>query len=211
MEDDIAEAIGVFGGDWQPNGVRANAKVIETLCKEQYEQGLVTRQVEPAEVFAEFERAANSVKRLPCGATDEAATDSPRVPGCGCRRGRDTRSFALCVRVGPRHRAAFGRAGCRRADGMAAVARSLDGHQRQRREPVPSRPRGTRPLRLRPRPERRDPGAAALRAMGKPRAQTAGGSSFGQASRFRTERRSPPKSPGSAWRPSRATRGWRHR
>lgn len=59
MEDDIAEAIAVFGGDWQPNGVKANATLIETLCKEQYAQGLVKRQVEPAEVFAEFERAAN--------------------------------------------------------------------------------------------------------------------------------------------------------
>lgn len=60
MEDEIAEAIRVFGGDWQPNGVNANATMIEALCREQYAQGLVTGQVEPAAVFAEFERAANS-------------------------------------------------------------------------------------------------------------------------------------------------------
>ena len=57
MEDDIAEATRVFGGDWQVNGVQGNATLIETLCKEQYAQGLVERQVEPAEVFAEFERS----------------------------------------------------------------------------------------------------------------------------------------------------------
>jgi len=59
MEDEIAEATRLFGGDWQPNGVRANARMIEALCREQHVQGLVTRQVEPAEVFAEFERAVN--------------------------------------------------------------------------------------------------------------------------------------------------------
>jgi hypothetical protein len=57
MEDDIAEATRVFGGDWQVNGVQGNATLIETLCKEQYAQGLVERQVEPAEVFAEFQRS----------------------------------------------------------------------------------------------------------------------------------------------------------
>jgi 4,5-dihydroxyphthalate decarboxylase len=60
MEDDIAEAIQVFGGDWQRNGVQANATLIETLCKEQYAQGLVKRRVEPAEVFADFERVASA-------------------------------------------------------------------------------------------------------------------------------------------------------
>src|SRR5262245_33450038 len=44
MEDEIAEATRVFGGDWQPNGVTANARMIEALCREQRVQGLVTRQ-----------------------------------------------------------------------------------------------------------------------------------------------------------------------
>jgi 4,5-dihydroxyphthalate decarboxylase len=59
MEDEIADAIRVFGGDWQPNGVEANTTMITALCREQYAQGLVQREVEVAEVFAEFERAAN--------------------------------------------------------------------------------------------------------------------------------------------------------
>jgi 4,5-dihydroxyphthalate decarboxylase len=57
MEDDIAEATRLFGGDWQVNGVQRNATLIATLCKEQYAQGLVTRELDPADVFAEFERS----------------------------------------------------------------------------------------------------------------------------------------------------------
>jgi 4,5-dihydroxyphthalate decarboxylase len=56
MEDEIAEATRVFGGDWQVNGVQRNQRLIATLCREQYAQGLVTRAVDPAEVFAEFAR-----------------------------------------------------------------------------------------------------------------------------------------------------------
>ena len=56
MEDDIAEATRVFGGDWQVNGTHRNATLIATLCREQYAQGLVTREVDPANVFAEFDR-----------------------------------------------------------------------------------------------------------------------------------------------------------
>ena len=57
MEDDIAEATRVFGGEWQVNGAQRNATLIATLCKEQFVQGLVTREVDPADVFAEFERS----------------------------------------------------------------------------------------------------------------------------------------------------------
>jgi 4,5-dihydroxyphthalate decarboxylase len=58
MEDDIAEATRVFGGDWQVNGVGPTRAMIETFCREQHVQGLVDRAVAPAEVFAEFERAS---------------------------------------------------------------------------------------------------------------------------------------------------------
>jgi 4,5-dihydroxyphthalate decarboxylase len=58
MEDDIAEATRVFGGDWQVNGVGPTRAMIETFCREQHVQGLVDRAVDPAEVFAEFERAS---------------------------------------------------------------------------------------------------------------------------------------------------------
>ena len=60
MEDEIAEATQVFGGDWQVNGVQPNMTLIETLCREQHLQGLVKRQVDPAEVFAEFGRIAQT-------------------------------------------------------------------------------------------------------------------------------------------------------
>jgi 4,5-dihydroxyphthalate decarboxylase len=58
MEEEIEDAIRVFGGDWQPNGSEANGDLIKTLCEEEYAQGLVKRPVDPAEVFAEFERVA---------------------------------------------------------------------------------------------------------------------------------------------------------
>lgn len=58
MEQEIEEAIRVRGDDWQPSGVVANSKVITTLCEEEYAQGLVARRIDPAEVFADFERVA---------------------------------------------------------------------------------------------------------------------------------------------------------
>jgi 4,5-dihydroxyphthalate decarboxylase len=60
MEEEIEEAIRVFGGDWQPNGVEANGNLIKTLCEEEHAQGLLKGRIDPAEVFAEFERAATA-------------------------------------------------------------------------------------------------------------------------------------------------------
>jgi 4,5-dihydroxyphthalate decarboxylase len=60
MEEEIEEAIRVIGGDWQPNGVEANGTLIKTLCEEEYAQGLVKRPIDPAEIFAEFERVAKA-------------------------------------------------------------------------------------------------------------------------------------------------------
>jgi 4,5-dihydroxyphthalate decarboxylase len=60
IQDEIDEATRVFGGDWQANGVAANARMIEALCREQYEQGLVQRRLDPEQVFAEFARAADA-------------------------------------------------------------------------------------------------------------------------------------------------------
>jgi 4,5-dihydroxyphthalate decarboxylase len=58
MEEEIEETVRVFGHDWQPSGVDANSRVIKTLCEEEYAQGLVTRAIDPSEVFADFERIA---------------------------------------------------------------------------------------------------------------------------------------------------------
>jgi 4,5-dihydroxyphthalate decarboxylase len=59
FQDEIDEATRVFGGDWQPNGVAANSRMIAALCREQFEQGLVERRLDPEQVFAEFARAAD--------------------------------------------------------------------------------------------------------------------------------------------------------
>jgi 4,5-dihydroxyphthalate decarboxylase len=53
---DIEETAALLGQDWQPSGVSANRNVIAALCAEELAQGLVTRPIDPAEVFAEFER-----------------------------------------------------------------------------------------------------------------------------------------------------------
>jgi 4,5-dihydroxyphthalate decarboxylase len=52
---DIEETAALLGEDWQPSGVSANRKVIAALCAEELAQGLVTRAIDPATVFADFE------------------------------------------------------------------------------------------------------------------------------------------------------------
>ena len=54
---DLEEASRMFGYDWQPNGVAPNRHMIQTLCAEEFEQGLITEPLDPATVFIEFERA----------------------------------------------------------------------------------------------------------------------------------------------------------
>lgn len=53
---DIEEASRLFGYDWQPNGIEPNRRMIQTLCVEEFEQGLITESLDPTTVFTEFER-----------------------------------------------------------------------------------------------------------------------------------------------------------
>jgi 4,5-dihydroxyphthalate decarboxylase len=55
---DLEETVTTFGRDWQPNGVAENRAMVAAFCEEQFAQGLVTRKVDPDDVFASFERAA---------------------------------------------------------------------------------------------------------------------------------------------------------
>jgi len=52
---DIEETAALLGEDWQPSGVSANRKAIAGLCEEELAQGLVTRPIDPATVFADFD------------------------------------------------------------------------------------------------------------------------------------------------------------
>lgn len=54
---EIEESAGLMGRNWQPNGVEANRKMIQTLCEEEYAQRLAAAPLDAAEVFAEFEQA----------------------------------------------------------------------------------------------------------------------------------------------------------
>lgn len=60
QQADIEEAMAIIGPDWHPSGVQANWKVIETLCSEEYAQGLIKQPIDPKSVFADFERVMNS-------------------------------------------------------------------------------------------------------------------------------------------------------
>ena len=52
---DLEQAQELMGEDWRPYGVERNRAMIATLCRELFEQGLVTRLVDPSELFPEFE------------------------------------------------------------------------------------------------------------------------------------------------------------
>ncbi len=53
---DIEESMAVLGRDWQPNGIKANQKMIKTLCDEEYSQGIIAAPLDSASVFADFEK-----------------------------------------------------------------------------------------------------------------------------------------------------------
>jgi 4,5-dihydroxyphthalate decarboxylase len=54
---DLERAQALIGDDWRPYGVEPNRSMIDAMCRELYEQGLVARRVDPAELFPEFEEA----------------------------------------------------------------------------------------------------------------------------------------------------------
>jgi 4,5-dihydroxyphthalate decarboxylase len=45
----------LFGRDWNPSGVAANLTMVQTLCDELFAQGLISRRVDAAEIFQEFD------------------------------------------------------------------------------------------------------------------------------------------------------------
>lgn len=52
--EDIERARALIGADWQKGGIEANAHMTQALCDELYEQGLIERRIDPAEVFSDF-------------------------------------------------------------------------------------------------------------------------------------------------------------
>ena len=57
---DIEESMAVLGRDWQPNGIKANQKMIKTLCDEEYSQGIIAAPLDSASVFADFEKVMDT-------------------------------------------------------------------------------------------------------------------------------------------------------
>jgi len=56
LQADIEESMAVLGRDWQPNGIKANQKMIKTLCDEEYDQGIIAAPLDSTSVFADFEK-----------------------------------------------------------------------------------------------------------------------------------------------------------
>jgi 4,5-dihydroxyphthalate decarboxylase len=54
LQADIEESMAVLGRDWQPNGIKANQKMIKTLCDEEYHQGIIAAPLDSTSVFADF-------------------------------------------------------------------------------------------------------------------------------------------------------------
>jgi 4,5-dihydroxyphthalate decarboxylase len=54
---DLEDAAGLLGRDWRPYGVEPNRRMIQTLCDEELAQGLISEPLDPAALFADFERA----------------------------------------------------------------------------------------------------------------------------------------------------------
>lgn len=52
---DIERAQELIGEDWRPYGIAPNRSMMDALCRELFEQGLVPRRVDPAELFPDFE------------------------------------------------------------------------------------------------------------------------------------------------------------
>jgi 4,5-dihydroxyphthalate decarboxylase len=55
MLADLEHARALMGPDWRPYGLEPNKHMIEALCREELEQGLIATPVEPNTVFREFE------------------------------------------------------------------------------------------------------------------------------------------------------------
>lgn len=53
---ELERAQELMGEDWRPFGIEGNRAMIETLCRELFEQGLVPRRVDLSELFPEFDR-----------------------------------------------------------------------------------------------------------------------------------------------------------
>lgn len=51
---EIEETTALMGHDWLPFGIDANEREIATLCREEYEQGLIDSPLAPGDVFAEY-------------------------------------------------------------------------------------------------------------------------------------------------------------
>ena len=55
---ELEDSIALFGEEnWAPYGVEKNRRTVQALCDELFRQGFCSRQVDAAEVFAEFEAA----------------------------------------------------------------------------------------------------------------------------------------------------------
>ncbi len=54
--DGIEKTVALMGKDWRPYGVEPNRKLTQLLCDELFAQGLISRQLDEAVVFEEFER-----------------------------------------------------------------------------------------------------------------------------------------------------------
>jgi len=53
---DIEDSMAVLGRDWQPNGIKANRKMIKKICDEVYSQGIIAAPLDSTSVFADFEK-----------------------------------------------------------------------------------------------------------------------------------------------------------
>ena len=53
---EIERAQELMGQDWRPYGIERNEAMIDALCRELFEQGLVPRRVDPSELFPDFEK-----------------------------------------------------------------------------------------------------------------------------------------------------------
>jgi len=54
---EIERAQALMGQDWRPYGLERNYAMMDALCRELFEQGLVSRRVDPSELFPDFEKA----------------------------------------------------------------------------------------------------------------------------------------------------------
>lgn len=60
LEADIEEATALFGEDWAPYGLEANAEMLQAFCDEEFAQGLVSKAINSNILFSTFEKTINS-------------------------------------------------------------------------------------------------------------------------------------------------------